>query len=139
MRRPADQERIYLDAVLGTYSSLPGTPPRPSRQDRRLARDLCRRGVPLRAVRTALLLAAARRTFRSGPPLPPVRTLYYFLPALEEVLTLPPEPGYLEYLAAKLQPLLAEKNRLLPPEAAQPPSSQHRRQTRHISALPDRR
>jgi hypothetical protein len=139
VRRPADQELIYLDAVLGTYSSLPGTPARPSRQDRRLARDLCRRGVPLRAVRTALLLAAARRTLRSGPPLPPVRTLYYFLPALEEVLTLPPEPGYVEYLAAKLQPLIADKNRLVAPEAAQPSSARHRRQTRHIPALPDRR
>jgi hypothetical protein len=68
-----------------------------------------------------------------------VRTLYYFLPALEEVLTLPPEPGYVEYLAAKLQPLVAEKCRLLAPEAAQPSSSRHRRQTRHIPALPDRR
>jgi hypothetical protein len=68
-----------------------------------------------------------------------VRTLYYFLPALEEVLTLPPEPGYFEYLAAKLQPLIAEKSRLLAPEAAQPSSSRHRRQTRHIPALPDRR
>ena len=113
MRRPADQERIYLDAVLATYSSLPGTPLRPSRQDRRLARDLCRRGVPLRAVRTALLLAAARRTIRSGPPLPPVRTLHYFLPVIEEVLALPPEPGYVEYLAAKLRPFASQKSALL--------------------------
>jgi len=113
VRRPADQERIYLDAVLATYSSLPGTPLRPSRQDRRLARDLCRRGVPLRAVRTALLLAAARRTIRSGPPLPPVRTLHYFLPVIEEVLALPPEPGYVEYLAAKLRPFASQKSALL--------------------------
>lgn len=136
MRRPADQERIYLDAVLGTYSSLPGTPARPSRQDRRLARDLCRRGVPLRAVRTALLLAAARRSIRSGPPLPPVRTLHYFLPVVEEVLELPPDPGYVQYLAAKLQPLVAEKDRLC---AARATSSRPRRQTRQNSALPDRR
>ncbi len=136
MKRPADQERIYLDSVLGTYSSLPGTPGRPSRQDRRLARDLCRRGVPLRAVRTALLLAAARRTLRSGPPLAPVRTLHYFLPALEEVLTLPPEPEYVDYLAAKLQPLIAEKNRIL---TAGPTSSHPHRHTRQNSALPDRR
>jgi len=139
VRRPADQERIYLDAVLGTYTSLPGTPARSSQRDRRLARDLCRRGVPLRAVRTALLLAAARRTLRAGPPLPPVRTLHYFLPVLKEVLTLPPEPDYVEYLAAKLQPLVAEKNRLLAPEAAQSNSSGHRRLTRQISAVLDRR
>ena len=113
MKRPADQERIYLESVLETYSSLPGTPPRPSRQDRRLARDLCRRGVPLRTVRTALLLAAARRTLRSGPPLPRVRTLHYFLPAIEEVLELPPDPGYVEYLAAKLSPFASKKSALL--------------------------
>jgi hypothetical protein len=112
VKRPADQERVYLDAVLATYSTLPGTPARPSRQDRRLALDLCRRGVPLRAVKTALLLAAARRTIRSGPPLPPVRTLHYFLPAIEEVLELPPEPGYVEYLAAKLRPFASKKTAL---------------------------
>ncbi len=113
MRRPADQERVYVEAVLEAYSSLPGTPLRPSRQDRRLARDLCRRGVPLRTVRTALLIAAARRTIRSGPPLPPVRTLHYFLPVIEEVLALPPEPGYVEYLAAKLKPFASQKSALL--------------------------
>ena len=113
MKRPADQERLYLEAVLATYSYLPGTPWRPSRQDRRLARDLCRRGVPLRTVRTALLLAAARRTLRSGPPLPPVRTLHYFLPAIEEVLEQPPDPGYIDYLAAKLKPFASQKSALL--------------------------
>jgi len=113
VKRPADQERLYLEAVLTTYSSLPGTPERPSRQDRRLARDLCRRGVPLRTVRTALLLAAARRTLRSGPPLAPVRTLHYFLPAIDEVLEHPPDPGYVDYLAAKLKPFASQKTALL--------------------------
>jgi len=112
VRRPHVQERVYLEAVLETYSSLPGTPARPNRQDRRLARDLCRRGVPLRTVRTAMLLAAARRTLRSGPPLPPVRTLHYFLPAIEEVLEIPPDPGYVEYLAAKLKPFASQKSAL---------------------------
>jgi hypothetical protein len=136
VKRPPDQERIYLDAVLGTYSSLPGTPARPSRQDRRLALDLCRRGVPLRAVRTALLLAVARRSIRSGPPLPPVRTLHYFLPIVEEVLELPPDPGYVQYLAGKLQSLVAEKDRLRAPGTT---STHPCRQARQISALPDRR
>jgi hypothetical protein len=113
VRRPADQERVYLDAVLATYSSLPGTPIQPSRRDRALARELCRRGVPLRTVRTALLLAAARRTLRSGPPLAPVRTLHYFLPAIQEVLELPPDPAYVDYLAAKLKPFASQKTALL--------------------------
>ena len=113
MSRPADQERIYLEAVLATYSSLPGTPPRPSRRDRQLARELCRRCVPLRTVRDALVLAAARRTLRSGPPLLPVRTLHYFLPVIEEVLEQPLDPGYDEYLDAKLKPFASKKSALL--------------------------
>lgn len=113
MIRPPDQQRLYLEAVLETYGSLPGTPARPSRQDRRLACELCRRGVPLRAVRTALILAAARRTLRAGPPLPQVRTLHYFLPAIEEVLEHPLDPDYVEYLAAKLKPFASRKSALL--------------------------
>ena len=113
MKRPPDQERVYLEAVLATYSSLPGTPLQPSRQDRRLALDLCRRGVPLRIVRTALLLAAARRTLRSGPPLPPVRTLHYFIPAIDEVLDQPPDPAYVDYLVDKLKPFASQKSALL--------------------------
>jgi hypothetical protein len=111
--RPADQERVYLEAVLDAYNSLPGTPARASRQDRRLARDLCRRGVPLRTVRAALILAVARRTIRSGQPLPQVRTLHYFLPAIDEVLAQPLDPGYVEYLAAKLKPFATQKTALL--------------------------
>lgn len=134
MIRPADQERVYLEAVLETYRSLPGTPDRPSRQDRRLARDLCRRAVPLRTVRAALILAAARRTIRSGPPLPLIRTLHYFLPVIEEVLHTPPDAGYVDYLTAKLQPLLLEKDRRLAT-----PATNHRRHTRQNSAVSDRR
>lgn len=113
MIRPPDQERVYLETVLALYSSLPGTPGRPSRRDRLLARELCRRGVPLRVVRDALILAAARRTIRSGPALPQVRTLYYFLPAIDEVLEHPQDPDYLAYLAGKLRTFVAEKERLL--------------------------
>jgi hypothetical protein len=110
MRRPADQERLYVEAVLANYSSLPGNPARSGRRDRQLARELCRRCVPLRTVRAALLLAAARRTLRSGPPLPPVRTLHYFLPVIEEVLEQPLEPGYVEYLDARLRPFASQKS-----------------------------
>jgi hypothetical protein len=112
VRRPADQERIYVDATLATYVSLPDTPPRASRRDRQLAHELCRRCVPLRTVRAALVLASARRTLRSGPPLPPVRTLHYFLPAIDEVLHQPPDPGYVAYLDAKLRSFASKKTAL---------------------------
>src|SRR5262249_49408890 len=65
-RSAADtHSRRYVLAVLDQYVSFPGTPWRASRQDRRLARELYEQAVPLAAVRAALLLGVARRTFRS--------------------------------------------------------------------------
>jgi hypothetical protein len=71
--------------------------------------------VPLPVVHAALMLATARRTLRSSHlmPLPPVRTLHYFLPVIEEVLHSPPDPGYVEYLAGKLKPFANQKTALL--------------------------
>jgi hypothetical protein len=110
-RASTDAGRIYVEAVLDRYLWLPGTPTRISRHDRQLARTLYERGVPLPALRAALTLGAARRAFRSqdAPKLPPIRTLHYFLPVLEEILELPPDEGYLEYLEAKLVPLADAK------------------------------
>ena len=97
----------YVSQLLDTYVWIPGTPRKASRRDRALAGRLYDRGVRLQDVEAALLLAAARRAFRDpdATPLPPVRTLYYFLPALEEVRHGPLEPDYLDYLRAKLRPL----------------------------------
>ena len=52
-------------------------------------------------VQTALLLALNRREARAPdlPPLPPIRSLAYFLPIIEELRLNPPEPGYLTYFA----------------------------------------
>lgn len=108
--------RLYVETVIRDYLWLPGTPRRASRQDRRLAASLYEQTVPLPVVHAALLLAAARRTLRSSHlmPLPPIRTLHYFLPVIEEVLHSPPDPGYVEYLAAKLTPFAREKAASLP-------------------------
>ena len=107
--------QLYVDRVVASYLRLPGTPFRASRRDRRLAAALCDRGVPLRVVWAAFVIAAARWAIR-GPQqrkLDKIRTLYYFLPAVDEVLDISPEPGYVQYLAAKLRPFVAEKERLL--------------------------
>jgi hypothetical protein len=100
--------RAYAHDVLDLYVRLPGTRQRPSRQDRRLALTLYRRGLSIDLVRTALLLAAARRTLRSAnaSPLPPVGCLHYFLPVIHEVSQTPPDPGYARYLAGRLQPFM---------------------------------
>jgi hypothetical protein len=94
----------YLQAVMETYVSLPQTPTKHRPQDRRLALQLYQRGIPLEAVKGALLLAAARRATRppEAPPLPPIRSLYYFLPVLEEVLQTPIASDYFTYLRSKV-------------------------------------
>ena len=114
---PSGVRRRYVTAIITNYLRLPGTPLRASRNDRRLAADLHERGVPLRVLYAAFVLAAVRHAHRSPgqhPPAP-IRTLAYFLGAIDEVLqTDPPlDPAYVAYLAEKLQPHVAEKEALL--------------------------
>jgi hypothetical protein len=95
----------YLQRLLRRYCGLPHTAARrPSLNDRHLAGRLFDRGIPLSTIETAFLLAIARRTFRDPQalPLPPIRSLAYFLPLIDEVQLLPLDPAYLAYLRARL-------------------------------------
>lgn len=94
----------YVRRVIALYRHLPGTLARPRAADRRLAAELHRRGVPLNTVETALLLAVARRSARprDAPPLPPIRSLHYVLPIVDELLEHPPPDGYLDGLRARV-------------------------------------
>ena len=87
--RPISREE-YIDKVLSAYRRTPGTVGTIRRPDRLLAAQLHERGVPLMAVENALVLAAARRMIRpaNSPPLGTIRSLAYFLPVIEEVLSL---------------------------------------------------
>jgi hypothetical protein len=95
----------YLAAVLALYLDLPDTPIRASIQDQCHARSLWERGVPFRTVESALLLASLRRRMRPTdvPPLPPIRSLAYFLPVIDELLLHPAPDNYCTYLRLKLQ------------------------------------
>lgn len=106
--------RVWVEAVLDLYLWLPGTPTRISRHDCRLARTLYERGVPQAVVRAALLLGAARRAFRGDDAqrLPPIRTLHFFLPLIDEIIEDSPAPGYAEYLEGKLRPLADAKTKV---------------------------
>lgn len=108
-------KRAYVNAVVKNYVRLPGTPLHPSRSDRQLAGALHDRGVPLRVVWAAFVVAGARWAIRSARQrkLEPIRTLYYFVPAIDEILDTCPDPDYVQYLAAKLRPFVAEKERTL--------------------------
>jgi hypothetical protein len=97
--------KAYVRAVLNMYVRTPNTIP-PRTADRRLAAELYARSVPLATIDAALLLAAARRLCHSPdrPPLPAIRSLAYFLPVIEEILTLPLPPNYVHYLRYKVFP-----------------------------------
>lgn len=97
----------YVDLVMNMYRATPGTTGRSRPPDRRFAADLQARLVPLPIVEHALLLAAARRGVRPRgvAPLPPARSLAYFLPVIEELLAEPLDPSYVTYLRTVLHRL----------------------------------
>ncbi len=94
------RERDFVATVLEFYTQLAGTPERPRATDQRLAREWFRQGVPVPKLQAALWLAMARRTHRpaAAVPLQPVRSLYYFVPVLAEVLSDTFDPDYLRHL-----------------------------------------
>ena len=94
------QQRDYVRRLLEVYCATPGTCGTARRPDRLLAAQLHQRGVPLEVVENALILAAARRLARpaDAPPLAIIRSLAYFSPVIDEVLTLPVSPEYFRYL-----------------------------------------
>jgi len=87
----ADSYDSYRQTLTDLYLRLPHTPRRLSRFDLRLVRQLWDRQIPLAVVETAFLLASARRIYRPDDALPlgPIRSLYYFLPIIEELLETP--------------------------------------------------
>ncbi len=95
----------YVRLIRDLYLKLPITANRFNPSDRLLAVELHRRQVPLDLVRSAFVLAAARRLARdpNAPVPPPVRSLHYFLPVIDELQTHPLPPRYLEYLESKLR------------------------------------
>ena len=104
MEKIQTDRQEYVRRVLECYCRTPGTAGYPRQSDRQLANQLFDRDVSLSVIETALVLATARREFRPPeyPPLPPVRSLHYFLPVIDEISTTPLALDYVEYLRAKL-------------------------------------
>jgi hypothetical protein len=96
----------YLQRVLEAYRQTPGTTGQVRQSDRLLAVQLEQRGIPLCTVENALVLAAARRIFRpaDAPPLATIRSLAYFVPVIEEILSANISEDYFQYLRHKLEP-----------------------------------
>jgi hypothetical protein len=94
-------QAAYVASTLALFRSLPGTSGRTGPADRRLARDLYSRGVSLEVLRAALVLGAARRS-NSSAPLPPIRSLAYFRPLIDELLAGPVDTTYIAYIERTL-------------------------------------
>ena len=103
MENDLSQEE-YMRHVLEAYRKTPGTTGMVRRADRLLAAQLYHRGLSLRVIENALVLAATRRLIRpsDAPPLGTIRSLAYFMPVVEEVLELRVTPDYFDYLRHKL-------------------------------------
>jgi hypothetical protein len=110
MKNDLSQEE-YVRQVLEAYRNAPGTMGTVHRADRLLAAQLYQRGLSLKVIENALVLAATRRLIRppDAPPLGTIRSLAYFLPVIEEVLELRVSPGYFDYLRHKLARLGATR------------------------------
>ena len=93
-------KKDYIRKVLDAYQRMPGTTGAVRRNDRLLAAVLYARGVSLTTVENALILAASRRIFRppDAVPLQRIRSLYYLLPVIDEVLQLRISQDYFRYL-----------------------------------------
>jgi hypothetical protein len=91
---PKAARSAYVGEVLKAYVATPGVLGRVRRADRELAGRLYDQRVPLYAIRNAFLVAAARRLRNNAfaTPLPPIRSLHYFLPVLRELQDRPPGP-----------------------------------------------
>jgi hypothetical protein len=96
--------RYDVQRLLDLYCGLPHTAARrPSAADRKLAAQLCDQAIAFDLIEAAFLLAIARRNRRDplAPPLPPIRSLAYFLPVIEELRLHPLDLDYLRYLRSR--------------------------------------
>jgi hypothetical protein len=111
--------RDYVTTIRTALDDLPEPHGGFRPDDRRLALELHRRGVPIEIFRAAIRLATLRSLLRDQalPRLAPVRSLRYYLPVLDELLRTPPDPAWLDYLAARLA-RLSPRLRESPPPAA---------------------
>ena len=97
-------QQEYVRQVLEAYRRTPGTMGTVRSADRLLAAQLHQRGLSVRVIENALVLAATRRLIRppDAPPLGTIRSLAYFLPVIEEVLEIRVNPNYFDYLRHKV-------------------------------------
>jgi hypothetical protein len=90
----------FVVGVIELYRRFAGQHIRPRCADRELAAAWHRAGIPLDLIETAMLLTLTRRLARpsNAVPLQPIRSLHYFIPVLDEVVSQPLAESYIAYL-----------------------------------------
>jgi len=94
----------YVRRLLELYLTTPGVLRRVRHADRTLARQLYDQRIPLYVVADAFIVAAARRARHNAfsTPLPPIRSLHYFVGTIRELLDRPLGPRDIEELRRAL-------------------------------------
>jgi hypothetical protein len=102
----------YVQRVLDAYRATPGTCGAVRKPDRAFALQLFTRGVPLGVVENAMVLACARRLVRpaEAAPLGMIRSLAYFSPVIDEMLSLRINDAYFEHLRRRLARILQQSS-----------------------------
>jgi hypothetical protein len=100
-----NEPSAYVTAVLAWYVGLPDTPLHAGTSDHWMARRFFEDHIPLPVVEAGFLLGSLRRLTRPPgmPPLPPIRSLAYFRPVIDELQANPLPDHYPDYLRLKLQ------------------------------------
>jgi hypothetical protein len=101
----------YVSKILTLYLELPETPLHTTLYDQKRAAEFQLRGVPLDLIEAALLLGSLRRLLRppGALPLSPIRSLAYFQPVIDELISSPLSNSYVEYLRNKMKPFVGKK------------------------------
>lgn len=113
--------------ILAWYEALPETPNHATPSDLTTTQWFLDQGFKFQHILSAFLLGSARRIRRDPdlPPLPPIKSLNYFIPIIREVQTAGGhDPGYDTYLCNVLFGTLPLPNLTSPDRLPQPPSPQ---------------
>lgn len=101
---PTGARERYVQRLLELYLATPGVLGRLRQADRTLARQLHDQRIPLYVLADAFIVAAARRARHNAfsTPLPPIRSLHYFVGTVRELLDRPLGPHDIEELRRAL-------------------------------------